>query len=277
MGSFVPFAGSAVISKAAAKQSFDFTDNIRHSVCQWCFGDVPLAYLCERVKDIGIHSIELLQVEQWDLVQSYGLDCAVGYANNLGLTKGFNDPDLKDLLIRDYKAAILKAHDKGIAQLICFSGNRNGLSDAEGLENCASALEPVVKLAERYDVIITMELLNSRIDHLDYQCDRTEWGVALVEKLGSTHFKLLYDIYHMQIMEGDIIRTITNYKDYISHFHTGGVPGRNEIDETQELNYAAIVNAISSAGYEGYIAQEFIPSWDNKFEALSKAIDICTI
>ncbi len=251
--------------------------NIKHSICQWCYNDTPLELLCEKAKDLGIQSIELLHANQWGIVQNKGLECAVGYANDWGLTKGFNDPNNHKELLKQYVLAIEKAFEMGIPQIICFSGNRNGISDEVGLENCAKGLDAIVALGEKYNVIITMELLNSKIDHPDYQCDSTKWGIALSEKLGSTHFKLLYDIYHMQIMEGDVIRTISNNKHYISHFHTGGVPGRNEIDETQELNYAAIISAIQSYGFSGYVAQEFIPTWENPFDALSKAIKICSV
>ena len=161
--------------------------------------------------------------------------------------------------------------------LICFSGNRNGLDDETGLDNCAVGLEPLVKLAERHGIVLHMELLNSKVDHEDYQCDHTPWGVRLSEKLGSPNFKLLYDIYHMQIMEGDIIRTIRDYSDYIAHYHTGGVPGRREINDTQELNYPAIMKAIVDTGFEGYVAQEFIPSYDDKLAALKEGVMICDV
>ncbi|MEL6122324.1 MAG: TIM barrel protein, partial [Bacteroidota bacterium] len=170
-----------------------------------------------------------------------------------------------------------KAADRGIPQIIVFSGNRNGMDDMIGLENCAVGLEPVVKAAEKAGVQITMELLNSKIDHKDYMCDHTAWGAQLAEKIGSPNFKLLYDIYHMQIMEGDVIRTIQTYHEYIGHYHTGGVPGRNEIDETQELYYPAIIKAIQETGFKGYIAQEFIPRRDDKLASLQQGIDICNV
>jgi hydroxypyruvate isomerase len=270
-----PFVGSSTFGQPLSDISSHTT--IKHSICQWCYSKTPLEELVDKSKDLGIHSIELLQSDQWKLVQKKGLHCAVGYANKMGLTKGFNDPQLHKQLLEDYSKAIpLAAHD-GIPNIISFSGNRSGLDDAQGLENCAKGLEPIVKIAEKYNVTIIMELLNSKLDHIDYQCDKTTWGVSLVEKIGSPNFKLLYDIYHMQIMEGDIIATIKKYKNYIAHFHTGGVPGRNEIDETQELNYAAIVKAIQAEGYDGYIAQEFIPTWKDPYAALSKAIKICSV
>lgn len=251
--------------------------DIRHSVCRWCYDNIPLEELCDRVKDIGIHSIELLHPEEWALVQARGLECAVGYANDWGLTKGFNNPDLHGALRKQYEKAVSLASRDGIGQIIAFPGNRNGIDDEEGLDNCASGLAPVVQYAEKEGVIITMELMNSKVDHPDYQADSTEWGVRLVEKIGSPNFKLLYDIYHMQIMEGDIIRTIKENVDYISHFHMAGVPGRHEIDKSQELNYSAIARAIKQSGFKGYIGQEYIPSTGDAFLALAKAVEICDV
>ncbi len=280
MGVAAPVVSGSLILGSHRSLSANTTipiSSIQHSICQWCYNDVPLEQLVEKCIDLNIDSIELLPIKDWDTVLSKGLTVAVGYANDWGLKRGFNNTKDHAQLLIDYTHAIQQASEKGIKQIICFSGNANGLGKEEGLENCAKGLDPIMKIAERYDITVCMELLNSKIDHADYQCDSTEWGISLVEKLGSSNFKLLYDIYHMQIMEGDIIRTITDNIDYISHFHTGGVPGRNEIDETQELNYEAIVKAIRQSGFEGFIAQEFIPSWDRPFDALAKAIDICTV
>jgi len=263
-------------STAEVKQKVN-NSAINHSVCRWCYNDTPLEELAEKAKDIGIRSIELLDIEEWNVVLSKGLQCAISNGISIKITDGFNDPSLHGQFFDDYSKLIPAAAEKGIPNIICFSGNTRQFTDEEGLENCARGLDPIVKLAEKHDVKIVMELLNSKVDHKDYQCDNSKWGVALVEKLGSSHFKLLYDIYHMQIMEGDIISTITKYKDYIAHFHTGGVPGRNEIDETQEINYKAVMDAIKANGFDGFVAQEFIPTWDNPFNALSKAIDICSV
>jgi hydroxypyruvate isomerase len=165
---------------------------------------------------------------------------------------------------------------EGIPNVICMSGNRKGMSDEEGLANCTTGLKRVVGFAEEMKVTICMELLNSKVDHKDYMCDRTPWGVALVKKVGSPRFKLLYDIYHMQIMEGDVIRTIRDNKAYIGHYHTGGVPGRHEIDESQELHYPAIVKAILDTGYTGYLGQEYIPL-KQPVEALTLGFKICDV
>ena len=250
---------------------------INHSVCQWCYGRTPLEELVDRVKDIGIQSIELLGPDQWDTVLSRDVEVAIGYGTSIGLDRGFNDISLHGQLQSDYKKAIPEIAKRGIKQVICFSGNRNGLSDEQGLENCAVGLEPVVKMAKEYGITVIMELLNSKVDHKDYKCDRTNWGVALANKIGSEHFKLLYDIYHMQVMEGDVIATIREYKDYINHFHTGGVPGRNEINESQELYYPAIMKAIADLEFEGYVAQEFIPTRKDPFISLAEGITICDI
>lgn len=271
-------AAAAVLPSSiyAMPNSVKLKGNINHSVCQWCYNDLPIERLCEASRDMGIRSIDLLNEKQWPVAARYGLTCAMAYVSDLGLSTGFNDPKLHERLIRDYTNNIPKAADAGLKNVICFSGNANGLSSQQGLEHCARGLEPVLKIAKQYGVTVTMELLNSRVDHADYQCDHTAWGVALCEKLGSEQFKLLYDIYHMQIMEGDVIATIRKNIKYISHFHTGGVPGRNEIDATQELNYPAIMRAIAATGFKGYVAQEFIPVRD-KLTSLREAISNCDI
>jgi hydroxypyruvate isomerase len=255
----------------------DLKGNINHSVCQWCYNDIPLEQLCEASKDMGIKSIDLLGPDRWSIAAKYGLTCAMGYATDVGLNRGFNDPTLHEKLIKDYSTNIPKAADAGLKNLICFSGNTNGLSAEQGLENCAKGLDPLMKVAKQYGITISMELLNSKVNHKDYQCDHTEWGVKLCEKLGSDNFKLLYDIYHMQIMEGDVIATIRKYKQYISHYHTGGVPGRHEIDESQELYYPAIMRAILETGFNGFVAQEFVPAKADKINSLKQGVGICDV
>jgi hydroxypyruvate isomerase len=251
--------------------------NINHSVCQWCYGDIPLEKLCEESKAMGIKSIDLLTEKQWPVAQKYGLTCAMAYAGGFGIADGFNDPALHSKLLKDFELNIPKAAEAGMFNVICFSGNAKGMSYEKGLENCAVGLEPVLKIAAKYKVTISMELLNSKVDHKDYHCDHTDWGVKLCEKIGLDNFKLLYDIYHMQIMDGDVIATINKNIKYISHFHTGGVPGRHEIDETQELYYPAIMQAIVKTGFKGYVAQEFIPAKKDKIASLNAAIKICDI
>jgi hydroxypyruvate isomerase len=255
----------------------DLKGNINHSVCQWCYNDIPLEKLCEASAALGIKSIDLLGPDQWATAAKYNLTCAMGYATDQGLNKGFNDPSLHAKFLKDYSTNIPKAADAGLKNVICFSGNTNGISSEKGLENCAKGLEPIMKVAQKYNITVTMELLNSKVDHKDYQCDHTDWGVKLCEKLGSENFKLLYDIYHMQIMEGDVIATLKKNIKYISHFHTGGVPGRHEIDETQELNYPAIMRAINETGFKGFVAQEFIPARPDKLNSLKQSIGICDV
>ncbi len=251
--------------------------SIKHSACRWCYSDIPLEELCERGQDVGLQSLELLGPKEWPVARKYDLSCAVGNDSWISLTDGFNDPANHKLLQEKYPALIRAAAEAGVPNVIVFSGNRRGISDEAGLENCAKGLEPLVPIAREAGVTLIMELLNSKVNHKDYQCDHTPWGAALVDKVGSPHFKLLYDIYHMQIMEGDVIATIRQYKDYIAHYHTGGVPGRHEINETQELYYPAIVRAIQETGYTGYLGQEFIPTYEDKIAALAEGLKICTV
>ena len=252
-------------------------NNIKHSVCRWCYNSTPLEELLDASKDMGIQSIEIVGPDDWEMITKKGLTVAMGTADFISLTDGMNNPKNHEKVKEPYFRLIEKAADMGIKNIIAFSGNRNGLADDVGLENCARGLDPIVKHAEKHDVLISMELLNSKVNHPDYQCDKTPWGAALVDKIGSPNFKLLYDIYHMQIMEGDVIATIKKYKDYISHYHTGGVPGRNEIDETQELYYPAIIKAIVDLGYDGFLGQEFIPTWDDKMAALKHGVMTCDV
>lgn len=268
---------SGRIKAAEASLSADMKGKINHSVCRWCYKDIPLEELCKAAKKIGIASIELTGPDEWPVLQKYGLTSALPWGAGKGITEGFNNPALHDELVESYEAVIPKAAKAGLTQIICFSGNRNGLDDEKGIENCAIGLKRLMPIAEKHKVTMVMELLNSKIDHKDYQCDHTAWGVALCEAVGSDNFKLLYDIYHMQIMEGDVIRTIRDNSKYISHYHTGGVPGRNEIDETQELNYPAIMKAIAETGFKGYVAQEFIPKREDKIASLQQGVQICDV
>jgi hydroxypyruvate isomerase len=261
---------------ATAEGAATLKGNIHHSVSQWCYGEIPLDDFARACKEIGIESIELLQEKDWAVVAKHGLKCAVGYATDWGIPKGFNRVENHEKLIADFEAMIPKAAAAGVPNLICFSGNREGLNDNEGMINCAKGLRILMPTAEKYGVTIIMELLNS-YGHKDYQCDKTNWGSALCEMVGSERFKLLYDIYHMQIMEGNVIENITKYSKYIGHIHTGGVPGRHELDETQELYFPAIMNAIVKTGYKGYVGQEFVPAQQEKLASLKKCILICDV
>lgn len=248
---------------------------LNHSVCKWCYGGMSLDDLCKNAKAMGIASVELLNENEWATVKAHGLQCAISNGPG-GITDGWNTIANHDRLVQGAERLLPLVAEAGIPQMIVFSGNRRGMSDAEGLENCAKGLKRIMPLAEKHGVTVIMELLNSRVDHGDYQCDRTPWGVELVKRVESDRFRLLYDIYHMQIMEGDVIRTIERNKDFIAHYHTGGNPGRAEIDETQELNYRRISQAIADTGFKGFLAQEFIPRKD-PMTSLKKAIEICTV
>jgi hydroxypyruvate isomerase len=254
---------------------------IHHSVSRWCFGNTPLADLCQKCHTLGITALDLLTLEEIQEAQHHGILCAITAAhpdkNGVGtIEQGFNDPTLHPALHTIYRHLIPAAANLGVKQVICFSGNRNGLSDTQGIDHCASGIAPLIPLAQHHGITLVMELLNSKIDHPDYQCDRTPWGAALCERIDSPHFKLLYDIYHMQIMEGDIIRTIQTYHQHIAHYHTAGVPGRHEFDSSQELHYPAIARAIADTGFDGYIGQEYVPSTEDPFEFLPRAIQLCS-
>ena len=255
-------------------------EKLRHAVCRWPFASVALEVLAEKVAAMGYEGIDLLHPHEVEVIRPFGLTCPVTAAPEHGsgigcIERAFNRVEHHDTLVEIYEALIPAAAEAGISRVICFSGNRGGLSDREGIENCARGLERIMPLAERHDVTLVMELLNSKVDHPDYQCDRTEWGVALCECLGHPRFQLLYDIYHMQVMEGDVIATIRKHIRRIGHFHTAGVPGRHEIDDRQELNYPAIAQAIRETGFEGFLAQEFIATEVDTFASLADALRRC--
>lgn len=251
--------------------------NINHSVCRWCYDSISFEDLCKAVKSMGIKSIELTGPDEWPILKKYGLVSAMPWGADLGIDKGYCDPTNHQELYNKLEAYLPKLVAAGYSKVICFSGNRRGMTDDQGLENCAIGLKKVLPLLEKYKVTLVMELLNSKVDHADYLCDHTEWGVKLCELVGSPYFKLLYDVYHMQIMEGDIIATIRKHHKYIAHYHTGGVPGRAEIDERQEIYYPAVMKAILATGYQGFVGQEFIPKDSKPLESLRKSINICDI
>ncbi len=253
--------------------------NINHSVCQWCYGDVPLEKLAQESQRIGLIGIDLIGPEDWKTLKKYGLTSTMCSGAELNLVDGFNDPKFHDTLEKRYVDHIDWVAQAGYKNLICFSGNRRGMDDEEGLVNALNGLKRIIGHAEKKGVILHMELLNSKVDHNDYMCDHTDWGVALCKALGSDNFKLLYDIYHMQIMEGDVIRTIEENHQYIGHYHTAGVPGRHEIDESQELYYPAIMEAIVKTGFKGFVAHEFIPreKTNQGIDSLEDAIRRCDV
>ncbi|MCM4155628.1 TIM barrel protein [Gramella sp. AN32] len=250
---------------------------IKLSVCRWCYAGIPLDEFAKACKEMGIVAIDLLKPSEWDTVEKEGLVCSMATDEFASITDGFNEPGNHAELQEKYKGLIHKASDHKIKNVICFSGNRNGMDEQTGIDNCVTGLTPLLDFAAERNVNLVMELLNSKVNHKDYMCDHTTWGVALAKKLGKPNFKLLYDIYHMQIMEGDVIRTIRENHEYINHYHTGGVPGRNEINNSQELYYPAIVQAIYDTGFDGFLAQEFIPTYEDKLAALQEGISICDI
>ncbi len=257
-------------------KGFELKSNINHSVCQWCFASYPLEEFLVILNDLGITAIDLIGPKDWPTLAKYNIHCSMCNGAEISLTEGWNDPKYHEQLIKNYTEVIPKVADSGYTNLICFSGNRRGIDDYTGLQNCVDGLSQILPLAEAHGVVLQMELFN-QINHPDYMCDNTLWGVELCRRLGSDHFKLLYDIYHMQIQEGDIIRSIQKYHPYFGHYHTAGVPGRNEIDETQELYYPAIMKAILDTGFTGYVAQEFIATWEDKIEALKDALKRCDV
>ena len=267
--------GQAIAATDAATRGLAYQTN--HSTCFWCYNGITLDELAERGKEVGLKSIELTTVKQWPTLKKYGLTCAMGTLDEFSIENGWNDPANHEKLQAAYTVAIKDAADHGIPNLIVMSGNRRGMSDYDGMRNCAVGLRPLVNLAEEAGVTLQMELLNSKVNHPDYMCDRTQWGAALAEMIGSDRFKLLYDIYHMQIMEGDVIATINKYHNVIGHYHTGGVPGRHEINDSQELNYPAIIRAIHETGFEGYVAQEYLPTYDDKIKSLAEGLRICEV
>ncbi len=271
-------AGKAAVAADSSNiNTMKLNNNINHSVCQWCYGSIPLEDFLKSLNTLGITSIDLIGPKHYPLLKKYNIHNSMCNGAEISLTEGWNDLKYHETLIKNYKEMIPIVAEAGYTNLICFSGNRRGMDDVVGLKNCVEGLKQIMPLAEKHGVMIQMELLNSKVDHPDYMCDHSEWGVELCKQLESDNFKLLYDIYHMQIMEGDVIRTIQEHHQYFGHYHTGGNPGRNEIDETQELYYPAIMKAILETGFKGHVAQEFVPTWEDKIAALKQGITICDL
>jgi hydroxypyruvate isomerase len=270
------------ISSASPSTEVDFKmkGNIQHSVCRWTYNFLKIEELCSVVKKIGFSAIDLVGPKDWPVLKQFGIFSSMCNGAEINLVDGWNHKEFHSTLIKNYTEHIDLVAKAGYKNLICFSGSRRGMDDVTGLKNCEEGLKQIIGLAEKSNVIIQMELLNSKVDHKDYMCDKSAWGVELVKRIGSPNFKLLYDIYHMQIDEGDVIRTIRDNKAYFGHYHTGGVPGRHIIDETQELYYPTIMRAILETGFTDYVAQEFIPTGndnDEKIKQLKKAIKICDV
>jgi hydroxypyruvate isomerase len=254
---------------------------IHQSVCRWCYKEIPLDDLCRVGREMGIAGIDLLDPEEFPIAEKYGLVCSMVSAptrNGIGgIPKGFNCLEYHDTLAQIYSQRINETADAAFERLICFSGNRNGLDDETGLENCAIGLKRILQLAEKRKITLCMELLNSKHTHPDYQGDHVAWGAELVKRISSERFKILYDIFHMQIMDGDVCDTIRENHRFFDHYHTGGVPGRGEIDVSQELNYPRVMQAILDTGFKGYVAQEFVPKRPDKIASLRQGVGLCDV
>jgi len=258
--------GGRVVQKGRLKQS----------VCRWCYGKIPLPEFCKAVSEIGLTAIDLIDEKDWPLLTDHGLICSMGWKMGGDIPNGLNDPANHDLIVNGILTTLPKAAKAKVPNLIAFFGNRKGRSDEDAIKNCVIGLNKVKKAAEEHGVTVCVELLNSKVDHKDYQGDRTWFGVEVVKQVDSPRVRLLYDIYHMQIMEGDVIRTIRDNKQWIAHFHTGGVPGRHELDDTQELNWRSVAKAIADTGYTGYFAHEFVPTRD-PLTSLREAVALCDV
>lgn len=273
----VAFGSLSALEAKGASIPPPLKGNVNHAVCHWPFNPMSLEDLCVAIKEIGFNAIDLVGPNNWHILKKHGVECSLCNGAELGIEKGWNDPQYHEQLVANYTDIIPKVAEAGYKNLICFSGNRNGMDDETGMKNCAEGLKKITGLAEEHGVVLIMELLNSRVNHPDYMCDKSAWGIELCKMVGSENLKLLYDIYHMQIMEGDLIRSIKNNHQYFGHYHTAGNPGRNEINDSQEIYYPAIVKAVLDTGYDGYFCQEFIPTREDKIASLKEAIEICDL
>jgi hydroxypyruvate isomerase len=250
--------------------------NLKQSVSRWCYQRIPLPDFCRAVSDMGLTAIDLLEEKEWSVVREHGLVCSMGYGGGGTITDGLNVRANHDAIVAGLQKSIPNAAKAGVPNLITFFGNRRGMSDTEAIANCVAGLGRIKPIAEDNGVTVCVELLNSKVNHKDYQGDRTAFGVEVVKAVASTRVKLLYDIYHMQIMEGDLIHTIRTNAEYIGHYHTGGVPGRHELDGSQEVNWAAVCSSILATGFKGYLAHEFVPVRD-PLTSLREAVALCDV
>jgi hydroxypyruvate isomerase len=272
-------AASSVLG-LPAREALHFPQRtVKQSVAYWTYGFLGLRGLCKVVKELGLDAIDLVAPEEFTVLKEEGVNCSMCYpSGKVSLTEGWNNPSYHGHLVQNFTESLPFIARSGFKNVICFSGNRRGMAEEEGMQHCVKGLQKVLPLAEKLGITLHLELFNSKIDHPDYMADRSAWGIDLCRRLDSANFKLLYDIYHMQISEGDIIRTIRDHHQWLGHYHTAGVPGRGEIGDQQELNYAAIARAIQETGYDGYIAHEFICSKEEenyRIQALREAIKIC--
>ena len=269
-------AMSPLLSEAEEMQAVQRKGRIRQSVSRWCYAKMPLDELCEKGATMGLKAIDLLNEDEWEVPGRYGLVCSMGYGGGGEIRIGMNRVENHAKIEAAFRKSIPRAAKLGVVNVITFSGNRGGMSDEEGMKNTIACLNRVKKIAEDNGVTICMELLNSKVDHKDYMCDHTAWGVRVMEAVKSPRVKLLYDIYHMQIMEGDLIRSVTENIEWLGHFHTGGVPGRHELDDTQEVNWAGVMRAIAATKFTGFVAHEFLPTRD-PMKSLREAVELCDV
>ncbi|HUA15573.1 MAG TPA: TIM barrel protein [Verrucomicrobiae bacterium] len=274
--SFAGVAAAAIPSSAAILDSLPRKGHIHQSVCQWCYPRIPLDQLAEYAAKIGLRGVDLLQPDDYEIPRRYGIICTMGYAGGGEISNALNRIENHAAIEQGFRKNIPLAARAGVPNVITFSGNRNGMSDEEGAKNTIAGLNRVKKIAEDHGVTVCLELLNSKHDHHDYMADHTAWGVRVMQEVNSPNVKLLYDIYHMQIMEGDLIDTIRQSIQWVGHFHTGGVPGRHELDGTQEVQWDGVMRAIAGTGFQGYVAHEFQPTGD-PLVSLGKAVDLCDV
>jgi hydroxypyruvate isomerase len=270
---FQAIAAAAAVPLAPAAPGS--AGRLKQSVCRWCYSKMSLDDLCRNAADMGLSGIDLVDQDEWPTVRKYGLVPTVTQGK-ASIPDGWNRKESHDRLAEEITARIVRAAEAKVPNVITFSGNRKGMSDDEGKANCIAGLSRIKKVAEDHGITVVLELLNSKVNHKDYMCDHTAWGVDVVKGVGSPRVKLLYDIYHMQIMEGDIIHTIKDNFQYIGHYHTGGVPGRHELDDTQELQWRTIAKTIADLKFDGFFAHEFIPVRD-PMTSLKEAVVLCTV
>ena len=249
---------------------------LKQSVSRWCYNKIPMPEFCKAVSAMGLTAIDLLEEKDWAVVRDYGLICSMGYAGGGTIPDGLNVRANHDAIVKNFEEKIPRAAALKVPNVITFFGNRRGMPDAEAIANCIDGLNRVKKIGEEHNVTICVELLNSKVDHKGYQGDHTAFGVEVVKAVASPRVKLLYDAYHMQIMEGDLIRTLRDNREYIAHVHTGGVPGRHELDGTQEVNWRAVSTALVDMGFQGYMAHEFVPTRD-PLTSLREAVTLCDV
>ncbi len=250
---------------------------IHQSVCRWCYDKIPLDDLCQAAKEMGLESVELLEMKDFPTLKKHDLLCAMVSGVPGGISSGLNRTENHNRIVEFFEKTAPTIAEHGYPNIICFSGNRAGMDDEKGLENCVAGLKRIAPIAEKHKVTACMELLNSKRMHKDYMCDHSAWGVEAIKRVGSERVKLLYDIFHMQTMEGDLIDTIRENHQYFAHYHTGGVPGRGEIDETQEINYPAVMRAIAETGFKGFVSQEFVPKRADALASLRQGVQICDV